>query len=137
MGRIHYREPHNLISEGLIHFHNLYVTGITSSARGTRQACLQIQHRLQVLQFSHLPLTSVLRGQRSGGHLFFHKRPYVPLMPYPSQNESDQVLIFNLQHCWKWQPAVAVKNNNWQTLWLVLALALSYEIQIPGNQMFL
>ena len=58
-------------------------------------------------------------------------------MPYLSQNESDQVLIFSLQHCWKWQPAVAVKNNNWQTLWLALALALSYKIQIPGNQMFL
>lgn len=34
-----------------IYFHSLYTTDITSSARGNLQACLQIQHPLQVLEF--------------------------------------------------------------------------------------
>jgi len=51
---------------------DLHLTDITSSARGTLQACLQIHHPLQVLMFcSSLSLASVLRGWRSGGHLFF------------------------------------------------------------------
>lgn len=109
------------------------------SVRGTVQACLQIQHSLQVLEFcSPLFYSCPWRTVEWWVTSFPHKQPYVPLMSDLSPSESDQVLIFNLQHCWEWQPAVAVKkNNNWQTLWLVLALALTYEIQIPGNQMFL
>lgn len=109
--------------------------GYHISAMGTVQVCLPnsaIPPGFGVL------LTSPVSLEYCGvmGHLF-SSQPYVPLMSDLSLSDSDQVLIFNPQHCWEWQPAVAMKNNNWQTLWLVLALALTYEIQIPGNQMFL